>query len=94
VAGAAPGGSYAYDALPGYYDDTYYDYPDDYYDNGVTVAPAPAGVRSYDPATGTYLGYSVTPVPFFSLRHEERRLEAPLFCERIASAPRPGSGMV
>jgi hypothetical protein len=51
-----------YDA-PGYYDDQYYD------DGGgvVAVAPAPVGgddvaycmqtYRSYDPASGTYLGY-------------------------------------
>lgn len=67
VAGAALGGSYAYDTGPSDYDnDAYYDYPDYYYDGSVTVAPGPAGVdagycaqryRSYDPATGTYLGY-------------------------------------
>ena len=67
AAGAALGGSYAYDAGPSYYyDDTYSDYPDYYYDGSVTVAPGPVGVdasycaqryRSYDPASGTYLGY-------------------------------------
>jgi hypothetical protein len=73
VAGAALGGSYAYGAGPDYYyDDSYYDSPDYYSDSGVEVAPAPAGVdasycaqrfRSYDPATGTYLGYDGQPHP-------------------------------
>ena len=67
VAGAAIGGlgSYAYYGGP-YYDDGYYD--DGYYDDGATVAVVPdAGgdsaaycaqrYRSYDPASGTYLGY-------------------------------------
>jgi hypothetical protein len=51
---------------PGYYSPGYYD--DQYYDDGaVAVAPAPVGgddvgycmqtYRSYDPASGTYLGY-------------------------------------
>jgi len=71
VAGAVIGGaiasqSYGYYGGPGYYAPGYYD--DQYYDDGaVTVAPAPAGddavgycmqtYRSYDPASGTYLGY-------------------------------------
>ena len=51
---------------------SYYDSPDYYSDSGVEVAPAPAGVdasycaqrfRSYDPATGTYLGYDRQPHP-------------------------------
>jgi len=51
---------------------SYYDSPDYYSDSGVEVAPAPAGVdasycaqrfRSYDPATGTYLGYDGQPHP-------------------------------
>ncbi len=64
VAGAALG-SYAYYGGP-YYDD-YYDYgPDYYYDTGVAVGVPVGGdavaycesrFRSYDPASGTYLGY-------------------------------------
>jgi hypothetical protein len=61
---AAYGGPYYSD--DGYYDDTYYD--SGYYDDGaaVTVVPAAPGgdasycaqrFRSYDPASGTYLGY-------------------------------------
>jgi hypothetical protein len=62
--GAAIGGSYAYYGGPGYYDQGYYD--DGYYDSGVVAAvPAEGGdaswcaqtYRSYDPASGTYLGY-------------------------------------
>ena len=71
VAGAVIGGaiasqSYGYYGGPGYYAPGYYD--DQYYDDGaVAVAPAPAGddavaycmqtYRSYDPASGTYLGH-------------------------------------
>jgi hypothetical protein len=72
VAGAVIGGalasqSYAYYGGPGYYTPGYSD--DQYYDDGgvVAVAPAPAGgddvgycmqtYRSYDPSSGTYLGY-------------------------------------
>lgn len=72
VAGAVIGGalaseSYAYYGGPGYYAPGYYD--DGYYDDGavVAVAPAPVGddavgycmqtYQSYDPASGTYLGY-------------------------------------
>jgi hypothetical protein len=71
VAGAVIGGalasSYAYYGGPGYYGADYYDYP--YYDDSavVAVAPAPVGddavaycmqtYQSYDPASGTYLGY-------------------------------------
>jgi hypothetical protein len=73
AAGAAVGalGSYAYYGGPDYYygpdyGDTYYD--DGYYDTGATVAVVPGGAgadasycaqryRSYDPASGTYLGY-------------------------------------
>jgi hypothetical protein len=70
VAGAVIGGalasqSYGYYGGSGYYDPGYYD--DQYYDGGaVAVAPAPGGddavaycmqtFRSYDPASGTYLG--------------------------------------
>ncbi|SFI54908.1 BA14K family protein [Bradyrhizobium sp. Gha] len=67
AAGAAIGGlgSYAYYGGP-YYDDSYYD--DGYYDDGAAVAVVPDGggdaaaycaqrYRSYDPASGTYLGY-------------------------------------
>jgi len=71
VAGAVIGGalasSYAYYGGPGYYGSDYYDYP--YYDDSAVVAvvPAPVGddavaycmqtYQSYDPASGTYLGY-------------------------------------
>ena len=72
VAGAVVGGalasSYGYYGGPGYYDQGYYG--DQYYDDGGAVAVAPAPVdgddgvaycmqtyRSYDPASGTYLGY-------------------------------------
>jgi hypothetical protein len=67
AAGAVIGaglGSYAYYSDPYYYDDTYYD--NSYYDDGTAVAVVPAGdaasscaqrYRSYDPASGTYLGY-------------------------------------
>ena len=68
VAGAVIGGaiadSYAYG--PDYYGPDYYD--DGYYDGGAEVAVVPGGggdsvayceqrFRSYDPASGTYLGY-------------------------------------
>jgi len=66
--GAYAGSGY-YDYGPVYYDNTYYDTYDDngYYDDGGTVAVGPvqpgAGAnwcaqtyRSYDPASGTYLG--------------------------------------
>ncbi|WP_128925442.1 BA14K family protein [Bradyrhizobium guangxiense] len=67
AAGAAIGGigSYAYYG-GGYYDDPYY-YGDSYYDEpSVAVVPDSGGdsaaycaqrYRSYDPASGTYLGY-------------------------------------
>jgi hypothetical protein len=71
VAGAVVGGaiasqSYGYYGAPGYYAPGYYD--DQYYDDSVVaVAPAPVGddavaycmqtYQSYDPASGTYLGY-------------------------------------
>ena len=72
VAGALIGGaiasqSYGYYGGPGYYAPGYYD--DQYYDDSavVAVAPAPVGgddvaycmqtYRSYDPASGTYLGF-------------------------------------
>ncbi|MBR0775462.1 BA14K family protein [Bradyrhizobium diazoefficiens] len=68
AAGATIGalGSYAYYG-GGYYDDPYY-YDDGYYDSGASVAVVPDGggdsaaycaqrYRSYDPASGTYLGY-------------------------------------
>jgi hypothetical protein len=67
AAGAAIGGlgSYAYYGGP-YYDDSYYD--GGYYDDSATVAVVPdtggdgaaycaQRYRSYDPASGTYLGY-------------------------------------
>ncbi|MGA7809668.1 BA14K family protein, partial [Bradyrhizobium sp.] len=61
--------SYAYYGGPDYYGPGYYD--NDYYDNGypddgvVAVVPGVSGdasycaqrYRSYDPASGTYLGY-------------------------------------
>lgn len=62
--GAAIGGSYAYYGGPGYYDPSYYD--DGYYYDDSTVAAVPVEddaascaqrYRSYDPASGTYLGY-------------------------------------
>jgi hypothetical protein len=68
AAGAAIGGlgSYAYYGGDGYYDDPYY-YGDSYYDEpSVAVVPDSGGdssaycaqrFRSYDPASGTYLGY-------------------------------------
>jgi BA14K-like protein len=64
---AAYGGPDYYDYSPAYYDNTYYD--NGYYDDGGTVAVVPAEpaggdaascaqtYRSYDPASGTYLGY-------------------------------------
>jgi hypothetical protein len=69
VAGAVVGGaiasqSYGYYGGPGYYAPGYYD--DQYYDDSAAVAVAPEGgddaaycsqrFRSYDPASGTYLG--------------------------------------
>jgi len=65
IASQSYGYGYGYGA-PGYYAPGYYD--DQYYDGGVVaVAPAPVGddaiaycmqtYRSYDPASGTYLGY-------------------------------------
>lgn len=69
VAGAVIGGaiasqSYGYYGGPGYYAPGYYD--DQYYDEGAAVAVVPEGgddagycaqrFRSYDPASGTYLG--------------------------------------
>ncbi|MDE2377622.1 BA14K family protein [Bradyrhizobium sp.] len=69
AAGAAIGalGSYAYYGGP-YYGDPYYYGDDYYYDDSPTVAVVPDGggdsvaycqqrYRSYDPASGTYLGY-------------------------------------
>ncbi|MGA2292611.1 BA14K family protein [Bradyrhizobium sp.] len=71
VAGAVIGGAiasqgYGYRGGPVYYAPGYY--PDQYYDDGaVAAAPAPGGddavaycmqtYQSYDPASGTYLGY-------------------------------------
>jgi hypothetical protein len=59
--GVGIGSTYGYYGSPSYYDDSY-----GYYDEGV-VAAAPAGddavaycmqrYKSYDPASGTYLGY-------------------------------------
>jgi hypothetical protein len=65
VGGALASGAYGYyggpDYAPAYYDDQYYD------DGAVAVAPGPGGddavtycmqtYRSYDPQSGTYLGY-------------------------------------
>jgi hypothetical protein len=70
AAGVALGGAYGYYGAP-YYDDSYAyydgDYGPDYGDSGVAVVPAaPVGgdasycaqrYRSYDPASGTFLGY-------------------------------------
>lgn len=67
IGGALASGSYAYYGGPGYYAPGYSD--DQYYDDSgvVAVAPAPVGgddvgycmqtYRSYDPSSGTYLGY-------------------------------------
>jgi hypothetical protein len=71
VAGALVGGAIAADSYAYYGGPAYYGpgYDDQYYDDGaaVAVAPAPVGgdataycaqtYRSYDPASGTYLGY-------------------------------------
>ena len=64
MVGGALANSYAYYGDPDYYGNGYYD--DGYYDDS-TVAVAPGGgddagycaqrYRSYDPASGTYLGY-------------------------------------
>ncbi|HEY0569591.1 MAG TPA: BA14K family protein, partial [Xanthobacteraceae bacterium] len=62
-------GSYGYYGGPGYYASGYSGYDDPYYDDSAVVAAAPAPVggddvaycmqtyRSYDPASGTYMGY-------------------------------------
>jgi hypothetical protein len=66
IGGALASGPYAYYDGPGYYDAPAY-YDDQYVDDGaVAVVPAPVGddsaaycaqrYRSYDPASGTYLG--------------------------------------
>jgi len=66
IGGAVASQSYGYYGGQGYYAPGYYD--DQYYDAGpVAVAPAPGGddavawcmqtYQSYDPASGTYLGY-------------------------------------
>ena len=68
VIGSAFASSYGYYDNPGYYAPGYYDngYDNGYYDYGGAVAVAPGGddvgycsqrYRSYDPASGTYLGY-------------------------------------
>ena len=69
AAGAAIGGALAAgDAYAYYGGPDYYDYPYDYgYDEGVAAVPVPVGgdsvayceqrYRSYDPASGTYLGF-------------------------------------
>lgn len=69
AAGAAIGGlgSYAYYGGGGYYNDPYYYGDDSYYDEpSVAVVPDSGGdssaycaqrYKSYDPASGTYLGY-------------------------------------
>ena len=68
IGGAIAGAPYGYGYGPGYYAPGYYD-DQQYYDQGpVVVAPAPAGdddsvawcmqtYRSYDPRSGTYLGF-------------------------------------
>ena len=68
IGGAIAGAPYGYGYGPGYYAPGYYD-DQQYYDQGpVVVAPAPAGdddsvawcmqtYRSYDPRSGTYVGY-------------------------------------
>ncbi len=66
VGGAIAAGPYGYYGGPGYYAPGYYD--EQYYDDqGPVVAAPPAGgdavgycmqtYRSYDPRSGTYLGY-------------------------------------
>ena len=60
------GSSYAYYGGSGYYDPGYYD-DSYYYDDSAASLPHPVGgddeaycrqtYRSYDPASGTYLGY-------------------------------------
>ncbi len=60
--GAGIGSAYGYYGSPGYYDDSYY-----YDDSSVVAVAPPAGddavaycmqrYKSYDPASGTYLGY-------------------------------------
>ena len=70
IGGAIASQSYGYYGGPGYYAPGYPGYYDDqYYDDGaVAVAPGPGGggddpaycaqtYRSYDPRSGTYLGY-------------------------------------
>ncbi len=70
IGGAIASQSYAYYGGPGYYDAPGYypGYDQQYYDDSaVAVVPAPAGddavaycmqtYRSYDPQSGTYLGY-------------------------------------
>jgi hypothetical protein len=71
VGGAIASGGYGYYGDPGYYYGAGYDAPgyyDDQYDDegAVAAVPAPVGdgvgycmqtYRSYDPASGTYLGY-------------------------------------
>ncbi len=66
IGGAIASQSYGYYGGPGYYAPGYYD--DQYYDDSaIAVAPAPVGgddvaycmqtYQSYDPASGTYIGY-------------------------------------
>ena len=60
--GVGIGSTYGYYGSPSYYDDSY-----GYYDDSVVAAAPPAGdddvaycmqrYKSYDPASGTYLGY-------------------------------------
>jgi BA14K-like protein len=71
VGGAIATAPYGYYGGPGYYDGPGYDagyYDDQYYDQGpVVAAPAPGGddavaycmqtYRSYDPRSGTYMGF-------------------------------------
>jgi len=67
VGGALAADSYAYYGGPDYYYGPDYYGDDTYYDTGPEVAVVPGGgddasycaqrYRSYDPASGTYLGY-------------------------------------
>ena len=66
VAGAVIGGALASSSY-GYYGPSYGYYDDGYYDDGAVAVAPPAGddsvaycmqrYKSYDPASGTYLGY-------------------------------------
>ena len=85
--GVGIGSTYGYYGSPSYYDDSY-----GYYDDGVVAAAPPAGddavaycmqrYRSYDPASGTYLGNDglAASLPGAIARYREfegRRIPAP-----------------